>query len=116
MAAEFFQDGESATVAAGPVEEALQLRAAHAGLRVALIEENEPGGVCLHTGCIPTKTMAAGVGLLRKAHANRHLNGLHFRDVGPMARLILRAPRLCNSYQLQVLLHNDSQAQFYPGT
>ena len=60
-----------AIIGAGPGGYVSALRAAHAGLRVALIEENEPGGVCLHTGCIPTKTMAAGVGLLRKAQAAR---------------------------------------------
>ena len=64
-----------AIIGAGPGGYVSALRAAHAGLRVALIEENEPGGVCLHTGCIPTKTMAAGVGLLRKAQAAR-LTGL----------------------------------------
>jgi len=43
-----------------------------------------PGGGCLYTGCIPTKTMAAGVGLLRRAQAARlaglklDLNENHF--------------------------------------
>jgi len=60
-----------AIIGAGPGGYVSALRAAHHGLRVALIEEHEPGGVCLHTGCIPTKTMAAGVGLLRRAQAAR---------------------------------------------
>ena len=60
-----------AIIGAGPGGYVTALRAAHHGLRVALIEEHEPGGVCLHTGCIPTKTMAAGVGLLRRAQAAR---------------------------------------------
>ena len=60
-----------AIIGAGPGGYVTALRAAHHGLRVALIEEHEPGGVCLHTGCIPTKTMAAGVGLLRRTQAAR---------------------------------------------
>src|SRR5262249_27169673 len=33
------------------------IRAAQYGLRVALIEKERPGGVCLNWGCIPTKAM-----------------------------------------------------------
>jgi len=54
---------------AGPGGYVAAIRAAHAGLRVALVEEKQLGGVCLHTGCIPTKTMVASVGLLRQARA-----------------------------------------------
>ena len=36
--------------------------AGHGGMRVLLIEERKVGGVCLHEGCIPTKT------LLHSAH------------------------------------------------
>ena len=60
-----------ASIGGGPGGYVTALRAAAAGQRVALIEQHEPGGVCLHTGCIPTKTMAAGVGLLRRAQAAR---------------------------------------------
>jgi dihydrolipoamide dehydrogenase len=58
-----------AIIGGGPGGYVTALRAAHAGLRVALIEQAAPGGVCLHTGCIPTKTMAAGADLLRQARA-----------------------------------------------
>ena len=36
---------------------ACALRAAHLGLRVALIEKDKLGGTCLHKGCIPTKAL-----------------------------------------------------------
>ena len=36
---------------------ACALRAAELGLRVALVEEAEVGGTCLHRGCIPTKAI-----------------------------------------------------------
>jgi len=63
-----------ATIGGGPGGYVTALRAAQAGLRVALIERHDPGGVCLHTGCIPTKTLAAGASLLRRARAT-HLPG-----------------------------------------
>ena len=56
-----------AIVGAGPGGYVSAIRAAHHGLRVALVDPNPPGGVCLHTGCIPTKTMMASVDLLRQA-------------------------------------------------
>jgi len=58
-----------AIIGAGPGGYVSAIRAAHRGLKVALIEEKDLGGVCLHTGCIPTKTMVASVGLLRQARA-----------------------------------------------
>ena len=36
---------------------ACALRASQLGLRVALIDERELGGTCLHRGCIPTKAL-----------------------------------------------------------
>ncbi len=36
---------------------ACALRAAQLGLRVALVEQAEVGGTCLHRGCIPTKAL-----------------------------------------------------------
>jgi len=56
-----------AIIGAGPGGYVSAIRAAHHGLRVALVDPNPPGGVCLHTGCIPTKTMVASVDLLRQA-------------------------------------------------
>jgi dihydrolipoamide dehydrogenase len=41
----------------GPAGYLAAERAGGAGLKVALIEERELGGVCLNEGCIPTKTM-----------------------------------------------------------
>ena len=33
------------------------IRARQLGLRVALVERDKVGGVCLHIGCIPTKAL-----------------------------------------------------------
>lgn len=43
-------------------------RAAHAGLKVALIEKNAIGGVCLNEGCIPTKTLLYSAKILDNAN------------------------------------------------
>ncbi len=43
------------------------LRAAQLGCRVAVIESQDLGGVCLNRGCIPTKAIRASVEVLLKA-------------------------------------------------
>src|SRR5207302_2177862 len=44
-------------VGGGPGGYPAAMREAQYGLRVALIEKERPGGVCLNWGCIPTKAM-----------------------------------------------------------
>ncbi|MBI5136031.1 MAG: FAD-dependent oxidoreductase [Nitrospirae bacterium] len=50
-------------VGGGPGGYACAARAAELGLRVALAEPAELGGVCLNRGCIPTKGLLAGAGV-----------------------------------------------------
>jgi len=103
-----------AIIGAGPGGYVTALRAAHHGLRVALIEEHEPGGVCLHTGCIPTKTMAAGVGLLRRAQAARlagltldlnenHLGQINLRRDSVVQSLAQGVQQLLNKSDVQLI-------------
>jgi len=51
------QSFDVAIVGGGPGGYPAAMRAAQYGLRVALIEKERPGGVCLNWGCIPTKAM-----------------------------------------------------------
>src|ERR687888_1724560 len=44
-------------VGGGPGGYPAAIRAAQYGLKVALVEKERPGGVCLNWGCIPTKAM-----------------------------------------------------------
>ncbi|MGA2091620.1 MAG: NAD(P)/FAD-dependent oxidoreductase [Endomicrobiales bacterium] len=44
-------------IGAGPAGYSAAIRAAQLGARVALIENDQPGGTCLNTGCVPTKTL-----------------------------------------------------------
>lgn len=46
-----------AIIGAGPGGYVAAIRAAQLGAKVALIEKEEVGGVCLNWGCIPTKTL-----------------------------------------------------------
>ncbi|MCX5777956.1 MAG: NAD(P)/FAD-dependent oxidoreductase [Elusimicrobia bacterium] len=44
-------------IGAGPAGYSAAIRASQLGAKVALIEQNQPGGTCLNTGCVPTKTL-----------------------------------------------------------
>lgn len=54
-----------AVIGGGPGGYAAALYAANAGLSVALVEKDMPGGTCLHRGCIPAKAF------LETAHVAR---------------------------------------------
>jgi dihydrolipoamide dehydrogenase len=51
-------------IGAGPGGYVAALRAAQLGAKVALIERQRVGGVCLNWGCIPTKAMVSSIELL----------------------------------------------------
>ena len=56
-------------IGAGPGGYVAAIRAAQLGLKVALVEKEHLGGVCLNYGCIPTKALlrnAAVISLLRR--------------------------------------------------
>ncbi|MCX6901808.1 MAG: dihydrolipoyl dehydrogenase [Verrucomicrobia bacterium] len=52
-------------IGAGPGGYGAAIRAAQRGARVTLVSDAPPGGVCLHLGCIPTKTLLASVEAFR---------------------------------------------------
>lgn len=59
-----------AVVGAGPGGYVASIRAAQLGMRVALVERDRLGGVCLNWGCIPTKALLQSshlLSLLRRA-------------------------------------------------
>ncbi|MCP3985996.1 MAG: dihydrolipoyl dehydrogenase [bacterium] len=53
-----------AVVGAGPGGYVSAIRAAQLGMKVAVIERDRVGGVCLNWGCIPTKALLSGAGLV----------------------------------------------------
>src|SRR3546814_15162999 len=52
-------------VGAGPGGYVAAIRAAQLGLRTAIVEASELGGICLNWGCIPTKAMLRSADVLR---------------------------------------------------
>ncbi len=56
-----------AVIGGGPGGYVAAIRMGQLGLKVALIEEGELGGVCLNRGCIPTKALYSATKLLERA-------------------------------------------------
>src|SRR5690554_5549780 len=52
-------------VGAGPGGYVAALRGAQLGMRVALVEREALGGICLNWGCIPTKALLHAADVLR---------------------------------------------------
>ena len=61
-------DFDLAVLGGGPGGYVAAERAAARGLRTALVERDHLGGVCLNSGCIPTKTLIHSAKLLQQAH------------------------------------------------
>lgn len=53
------QDFDAIVIGTGQSGPALARRMASEGWRVAVVERGRPGGTCVNTGCIPTKTLVA---------------------------------------------------------
>lgn len=51
-------------IGAGPGGYSAAFAAAKAGVEVTLVERAKLGGTCLHTGCIPTKTLRSSADVL----------------------------------------------------
>src|SRR5262247_80992 len=58
----------------------LPIELAKAGQKVALVERDQIGGVCVNTGCTPTKTMVASARLAYQARRSAEY-GVH---IGPV--------------------------------
>ena len=75
---------------AGPGGYPAAIRAAQAGMRVALVEREALGGTCLNWGCIPTKTLLASAGLF---HAIQRAERMGVRVGAPEADYAAMAER-----------------------
>src|SRR5690554_1164445 len=64
----------------GPAGYVGAIRAAQLGMRTAVVERDQLGGICLNWGCIPTKAMLHSADLLREVRAAADA-GIVVRDV-----------------------------------
>ncbi|MDH7483722.1 MAG: dihydrolipoyl dehydrogenase [Spirochaetales bacterium] len=79
---------------AGPGGYVAAIRAAQLGLSVAVVEKDNPGGVCLNIGCIPSKSLIhnatlfyEAVQMLRKGGATIDLSTFDYGSVWKASRL-----------------------------
>jgi dihydrolipoamide dehydrogenase len=69
-----------AILGAGPGGYVAGIRAGQLGLKAAVIERGELGGVCLNVGCIPTKALLHSANVFDEAHESKRV-GVINRDV-----------------------------------
>ncbi len=75
---EKIQTTQLVVIGAGPGGYAAAFHAADLGLQVALVDlENNPGGVCLYRGCIPSKALLHVAKVLREAKESSEM-GIEF--------------------------------------
>ncbi len=85
-----------AVVGTGPGGYVAAIRAAQLGLRVAAVEDDRPGGVCLNWGCIPTKALLRNAEVLNLvSHASDF--GIRVSGVEPdYAEAVRRSRRVAD--------------------
>lgn len=76
-------------IGSGPGGYVSAIRAAQLGLKTAVIERAEPGGVCLNWGCIPTKALLTSGHLYHQVHDKNSgliIEGSVKPDLGAMVK------------------------------
>ena len=78
-------------IGSGPGGYVAAIRAAQLGLKVAVVEREHLGGICLNWGCIPTKAMLRSADVYRSfLHAKEY--GLSVKDAGfDLAAIVKRS-------------------------
>ena len=88
-----------AIIGAGPGGYVAGIRAAQLGLKICVVEKDNPGGVCLNWGCIPSKNLIHQAGLfssmseLSEIGVNVDVNGLDYGKVHEKSRQVVRRLR-----------------------
>ncbi len=73
------QNFDTVVIGSGPGGYVAAIRAAQLGQKVAIIERELLGGVCLNVGCIPSKAMITATHLLHKAQHDFKTMGLNIK-------------------------------------
>lgn len=94
----------------GPGGMAAALRAAQLGESVCVIEQAQPGGVCLNSGCIPTKVLLRSAGVFSQIKRARDW-GISVKEVSlDFGRVRARKDRVVNALRrvVQDLLRDNN--------
>ena len=75
------QNFDVVVIGAGPGGYVAAIRSAQLGLKVAVIEREYLGGVCLNVGCIPSKAMISAAHFLHKAEHDASAMGINIKDI-----------------------------------
>jgi dihydrolipoamide dehydrogenase len=75
------QSFDLVVIGGGPAGYVGAIRAAQLGMKVACVERDRLGGVCLNWGCIPTKALLAGAELYHKMKHDAEAWGITTGDV-----------------------------------
>ena len=78
-------------IGGGPGGYVAAIRAAQLGKKVAVIEKENLGGVCLNWGCIPTKA------LLKSAQIYEYINHPEFPEPSILKKAVKKAQSLVNT-------------------
>ncbi|WP_185870911.1 dihydrolipoyl dehydrogenase [Blattabacterium cuenoti] len=65
----------------GPGGYVASIRAAQLGMKVAIIEKEDVGGICLNWGCIPTKSILNSAKILHLIRKNQKLFGIQNENI-----------------------------------
>ncbi len=79
-------------IGSGPGGYVAAIRAAQLGMRVAVVEKAEVGGVCLNYGCIPTKALLKSAEILTNVKEAKKF-GINVSDFSPDFEKIIKRSR-----------------------
>lgn len=104
-------------IGSGPGGYVAAIRAAQLGQKVAIVERESLGGVCLNWGCIPTKALLQSTHVLEAAR-EANLYGIDVKVVGPdLARVVARSREVAATMSRGVqFLLNKANVAVIPGT
>ncbi len=109
------QNFDVVIIGAGPGGYVAAIRASQLGKKVAIIEREHLGGVCLNWGCIPTKALLRSAEVLHLIN-NAHEFGIEVGQVKPnLAKMVERSRKIAGqlSAGIKGLLAKNKVTVFY---
>ena len=101
---------EIIVIGGGPGGYVAAIRATQLGLKTALVEKDNLGGVCLNWGCIPTKALLKNAELVNKINNGKEW-GISFDNLNiDFPKVIKRSRRVANQMSKGVAFGADRAA------